>query len=83
MFHAAQGGPQKVCKEKRHLVTRGAIEPSVYNGFSRPSGRSLQVQTWHVNRRGIGLQKRSQARWIELLFSRRQAGKTHRKTRSR
>ena len=68
MFRAAQGGPQKVCKEKRHPVTRGAIEPSVYNGFSRPSGRRLQFETWDVNSRGIGLPKRSQVLCIDLLF---------------
>ncbi len=49
------GGEQKCTKKNRTPLARSTIEPSVQNGFCRPSGKRLQLETWDINSRGIGL----------------------------
>ncbi len=48
-------GEQKCTKKNRTPLARSTIEPPVQNGFCRPSGKRLQLETWDVNSRGIGL----------------------------
>ena len=47
------GGEQECTKKNRTPLARGTIESSVYNGFSGPSGKRLQLETWRVDSKGI------------------------------
>ena len=53
VFVKLRGGEQKCTKKNRTPLARSTIEPSVQNGFCRPSGKRLQLEMWDVNSRGI------------------------------
>ena len=54
-FVQLKGGERKCTKKSRTPLARSTIEPSAQNGFCRPSGKRLQLETWDMNIRGIGL----------------------------
>ena len=49
------GGRGECTKKNRTPLVQSTIELSAQNGFCRPSGKHLQLETWDVNSRGIGL----------------------------
>ena len=51
----SSGGEQKCTKKNRTPILLGMIEPPILNGFSRPSGKRLQLHSWDMDGTYIGL----------------------------
>ena len=51
----SSGGEQKRTKINQTPILLGMIEPPILNGFSRPSGKRLQLHSWDMDGTYIGL----------------------------
>ena len=55
-MYAAQGGGGGGATKMYYIpILRGTIVPSIHNGFSRPSGKRLQLYSWDMDGKYIGL----------------------------